>query len=360
MYNNYNNENGEDAVKKFKEDYTDGRNRCKRCHHPLNNSTDEYGWRCEQILGLNQNNPLQKHFWGQDVHLSGYNEQQSLDNLPQETYNDFVKSFLPNLQGNVEQKKQYPYINKNLLSTIKTTNKTTRPGETRTNHKGEKYWCSDPDAEDYGENSVKYKMLYALGSRWKNSKNDAEKHKLHTASKMIRTYEANVDANDITKVLLLNDENGANTLGHNAVMLLSSKGEGVLFSFFPEGKSAPYANGQTRFKLLTKNQVDDFKESGRIYNTTALGKYSYTIQDETYTRYIEIAIKPQQGANMLKRGLKHAANPKYYQLFGNQCDDTAADIMKAGGCGYYVFNLPNWSFDVASKSWRAFIQNIRR
>ena len=30
----------------------DGRNRCKRCNRPLNNPNDLYGWRCAQIVGL--------------------------------------------------------------------------------------------------------------------------------------------------------------------------------------------------------------------------------------------------------------------------------------------------------------------
>lgn len=30
----------------------DGRNRCKRCNRPLSNSNDLYGWRCAQIIGI--------------------------------------------------------------------------------------------------------------------------------------------------------------------------------------------------------------------------------------------------------------------------------------------------------------------
>lgn len=63
---------------------------------------------------------------------------------------------------------------------------------------------------------------------------------------------------------------------------------------------------------------------------------------------------------MLERGLEFAANPKHYRLFGNQCDDTASDIMEAGDYGYYVSNIPNWSFENASDDWRIPIRRMRR
>ncbi len=311
-------------------------------------------------MDTHNHNPLQEHFFGQGTYADN-NNPYALDNLAQVAYNDFVQNHL--FKG-INKEKQYPYYGVNLLN-MHTQSNTTKAGEIRKNNKGEKYWCADPDAEDFGENSVKYKMLSALGSQWKNSNNGGEKYKLETASNMIRTYEANIDADDINKVLLLNDEHGANLLditaaGHNAVMLVSSKGEGVLFSFFPEGNPSPRANGQMRFKLLTAKQVATFKGNGKIPNVTALGKYSSTIQDEIYTRYIEIPIKPKQGSQMLERGLEFAVNPKHYLLIGNQCDDTASDIMSAGDYGYYVSNMPNWSFENASDDWRIPIRRMRR
>ena len=37
---------------------SDGVNRCRRCDRPLSNPTDNYGWRCAQILGLANYNTI--------------------------------------------------------------------------------------------------------------------------------------------------------------------------------------------------------------------------------------------------------------------------------------------------------------
>ena len=41
-----------------------------------------------------------------------------------------------------------------------------REGEWRTSYNGEKYWCDDPDSEDYGANSKVYLALLILGEAW--------------------------------------------------------------------------------------------------------------------------------------------------------------------------------------------------
>lgn len=305
---------------------------------------------------MNQGNPLAESMFNYQTDFD--NDTTTLDSVGQTAYNDFAGKFMFS-QNSTSKGKQYPYHGINLLNMYTQQSKTTRAGEIRKNYKGEEYWCADPDAEDYGTNSVKYKMLSTLGTRWKNSTNGGEKYKLTTASNMIRTYEANIDSAHINKVLLLNDENGAYTLGHNAVMLLSDSGEGVLFSFNPEGGAYPAANGQTRVKLLTAKQVEDFRKTGKIYNATGIGRYSATIHDETYTGYIELVIGAEQGKQMLQRGIEHATDPNLYLLVGKQCDDTASDIMRAGGCGYYVLGTPNKSFEGMERDWRTTATKIR-
>ncbi len=55
----------------------------------------DYGWRCEQILGLNQGNPLQEHFFSDPSGIISDKVQAStLDNQEQNTYNKSVDSFI--------------------------------------------------------------------------------------------------------------------------------------------------------------------------------------------------------------------------------------------------------------------------
>lgn len=219
-------------------------------------------------------------------------------------------------------------------------------------------WHEDPDAYEYGKDSVKYQILVALGDAWMNTDSEEKRAKYHKAANAIREYDANVDASTLTTVYLLNNEIGANKNGHNGIMLANSGNEGVFFSFYPEGGSYPAASGQMRFNLLTSNEVEKFKKSGNVSNAIALGKYSATTQNETYTRYISVVITATQGSDMLKKGISYVVNPGTYLLVGNQCDNVASKIMRAGNKGYYVSNRPNWSFEGVSKDWGLSIINI--
>ena len=219
-------------------------------------------------------------------------------------------------------------------------------------------WSEDPDADDFGKDSAKYKLLVELGNAWMNATSESERTKLHKAADMIRAYTANVNSTSFTKAMLINAEDGANDNGHNAVMLINKAGEGVLFSYFPEGGSYPFANGQMRTRLMTATQVDSFKRSGYVYTITALGKASATYQTEHYTRYVEVSISGNEGTNMMNKGINYLMDPGTYLLVGNQCDNVASKIMAAGGKGYYVSNLPNWSIEGVSRDWGLPLQKI--
>ena len=60
-----------------------------------------------------------------------------------------------------------------------------------------------------------------------------------------------------------------------------------------------------------------------------------------------------------KQNVQNQARPQMtYLLVGNQCDNVASKIMRAGNKGYYVSNRPNWSFEGVSKDWSLSIINM--
>lgn len=94
MNQNYPIINWEKAAQRYKEDYIDGQNRCKRCNKPLSNPMDEYGWKCAEILGVNQHNPIAEHFFSNPRGLPAKPQMGILDNTTQNTYNKGVNNFI--------------------------------------------------------------------------------------------------------------------------------------------------------------------------------------------------------------------------------------------------------------------------
>ena len=151
------------------------------------------------------------------------------------------------------------------------------------------------DAERFGEDSAKYKILVQLGEAWLNTDSEEEREKYAILADEIREHHGNVNSNNISSVMIINDEDGVPLAGHNAIILVDNSGEGVYFSFHPEGGSYPYANGQMRMRILTANQMDSFKDTGNIYDSTSVGDKSVITTSESYNRYVDIPITNEQG-----------------------------------------------------------------
>ncbi len=91
MSNNY---NWEEAARRYQEEYIDRKNRCERCNRPLSDPMADYGWRCAEILGVEQNdNLLQEHFFAHWINTNN-NNGYALDNLAQQVYNKHEKTYI--------------------------------------------------------------------------------------------------------------------------------------------------------------------------------------------------------------------------------------------------------------------------
>ena len=81
------------AARRFQEEL-DGQNRCNRCHRPLSDPTADYGWRCAEILGVNQPTPLQEHFFSNPLGFTNKDTKKSIDKQEQNVYNWDGKTYI--------------------------------------------------------------------------------------------------------------------------------------------------------------------------------------------------------------------------------------------------------------------------
>lgn len=153
----------------------------------------------------------------------------------------------------------------------------------------------------------------------------------------------------LLKLILLNDRDGAMHAGHNAVMLINDKGEGMLFSYYPQDTSkALGVDAEVRIAVLSKNGTQNFFKTGKI--AMAAGSDGEIIHTENYDRFLEYDVSNENGQNMYATAAAIYEDPGRYRLFGNQCDDQTKKILTAGGIKYEVKNMPNLSFVNAVKN----------
>ncbi len=162
MSNNY---NREEAARRYQEEYIDGKNRCDRCNRPLSDPMAQYGWRCVQILGVEQNNPLQEHFFNQGTYADN-NTSYALDNLAQVAYNDFVRTqSLKNI--NVNHVASYTNAGMSLMKTSD-INACMNQGYDESG-----IW-RDWDWEEFGGNSDTYNIINAAAVTFNEAPNGVE------------------------------------------------------------------------------------------------------------------------------------------------------------------------------------------
>ena len=113
-------------------------------------------------------------------------------------------------------------------------------------------WSENPDADDFGYGSAKYNMLESLGNIWRNV-DDATKIAIEDIANNLRA--AHVD--NITRIILLNDENGAIYQGHMAVLLINEDDTAFLFCYFPSSdgpEKITGVRGELRFRVLGREE----------------------------------------------------------------------------------------------------------
>jgi hypothetical protein len=181
-----------------------------------------------------------------------------------------------------------------------------------------------------------------------------------------RTYIANMannlrqffNANSISMLYYINNENGANIaggMGHNAILLRTTSGNGILFSFFPGpgnflgGLGGP---GEMRVKWLSNSEFQSFLSPSE-YPVGVIPKCITNFGDirhnEVYTRYISRNIETTSGKKVFDEGVNYFMNAGFYTIFGRQCDNIASQVAAAGGYGWTISGIPNSDFfDIAA------------
>ena len=205
-------------------------------------------------------------------------------------------------------------------------------------------WSENPDADDFGYGSAKYNMLESLGNIWRNV-DDATKIAIEDIANNLRA--AHVD--NITRIILLNDENGAIYQGHMAVLLINEDDTAFLFSYYPSSEGPETitgVRGEMRFRVLGREEWNDLLYEGReSYLLSTEGD----IVKESYTRNLYIEVDDSQGSDAFITAVNYFREPGTYYLFGQNCDEVAQNILESAGIYYDKHVRPNDSFEATER-----------
>ena len=207
----------------------------------------------------------------------------------------------------------------------------------------------DWDAEAFGKDSTKYQLLVALTNAYNNAPISGGDYESSEQSR-IRQMADDLRVTDDTIVdnILLNDTQGAMTMGHVGVLLLNPQGEGFLFSYANRDGALPTGIGEYRFALLSVAEVARLKDgSGEVFEEITI--YGDKC-DEIYDRFVWNDLTADDGAKIYAKAVEIFMNPGKYNLAGNQCDNIASRVLSAGGAGYEVQYKPNASYDEYKKN----------
>ena len=184
-----------------------------------------------------------------------------------------------------------------------------------------------------------------LTAKWHAAETQEEKDRIAKVANMLRAESTDYDLTKSSNVMLLLDNNGARfakaSMGHMAVMIQNSVGQGIYFSYAGEDGTL-LDDGMMNMDILNKDEMDKFLQTGNLYYTYASNG---TLMSCNYTDYASISIDSLSGSNMIGKGIYYFLNPKTYFLLGKQCDNVASTIMGAGGKGYPVQWRPKASFE---------------
>ena len=304
----------------------DGRNRCKRCNRPLSNPNDLYGWRCAQIIGLENYQRIAS----------------TLDEDALKSYTAYVVNYLSEHTKKSDQGFTVPTCNYNVAPNL-------HSGEfLNTGYDSDGVW-HNWDAEKYGVDSPTYKMLSGLSTAYERANTyghwSGDKERIADLAATLRVTDTN-----IADVIVMNNWQGAIRNGHNAVLLMNASGQGFYFSY---SAANGYIDdiGEMRFSILNTDEVNEVKNrSGEIFESvTIYGDRRWEEGKDAYDRFIWYDV-PDNAAG--ERMFQYAANvfsdPGHYNALlkrrGKQCDYVVSLILSAGGIEYDQKLKPNSSY----------------
>ena len=205
-------------------------------------------------------------------------------------------------------------------------------------------WSENPDADDFGVDSAKYKMLVSLTNIW-NNVDDATREDVAKIAQDLR----NADVDNINRIMLLNDSSGASNMGHVAVLLLNENDNGFIFSYYStvaDISSIAGVRGEMRFNVLT---ADEWNALLYKHKSVDLLSSEGDIPQEKFDRNLYLTVNNTYGLNAFEKGVDTFVNPGTYYLLGKNCDAVAQEIVVAGGKGYFRLGAPNLSFEVTRR-----------
>ena len=202
------------------------------------------------------------------------------------------------------------------------------------NAKGE--WSEDPDADNYGKDSAKYKVISKLDIMCVKA-NDQNRKVITSFCNDFRKFDENL----ICRVYYLNDKDGANNFGHTGVLLVNSAGQGLLFSYGAATDKFIYGSSRMNVGVYTPNEVWGIL---RGKETTVLSTKGFNTSEQ-YERWVYYDVSTDEGKDMFETAAKALYEPENYAVFWNNCDQVVDEIFDAGGEHVTSMIWPNATYE---------------
>lgn len=146
----------------------------------------------------------------------------------------------------------------------------------------------------------------------------------------------NIPIDDVIKAIYLNHQEGANNFGHAAIMLVTSDGFGVLYSYNGNADKTKqivagfYAEGKLLKTKLDLSQMHNFINKGTVMTYNYDGEW----EPDKYNRYISINVSYNIGFLMYNKAEQLVKSPGAYNLYDHNCNHVAQTILAAGGLNW--------------------------
>ncbi len=219
------------------------------------------------------------------------------------------------------------------------------------NAKGE--WSEDPDADDYGKDSVEYMMISKLddmceSAEWQNKNN------IESFANDFRKF----DADSICRAYYLNDTDGASNMGHTGILLVNEYGEGFLFSYGAATQNFFYGDSRMNIGIYSPYEVLGILKGNE---TSVLSTEGFN-SNEKYERWVYYDVSAEEGKNMFNTAVNATVDLEKYALFWNNCDQVVNEIFKSGGEHVTSTIWPNLTYEKEriQKYVKEFGQDMKR
>ncbi len=207
------------------------------------------------------------------------------------------------------------------------------------NAKGE--WSENPDADNYGKDSVKYGLLTVFDNAYEIAGENGNRNAQIAIDVTVGNLR-NYDTESITQAYYLIDNQGANWAGHAGLLLVNEDGEGILFSYFRHSDAEGIWNvaSDTRIGVFDAETTKKFLGGATIKTPSSSGD----ICTEQYDGNKQYKISSWQGMRMLQFGINIATSNPEYNLFFRNCDEVAHAMLLVGGIYPNIGIIPNLSY----------------